>query len=63
MFHFLIGYLKVFYEQGEEILLNKELSQRRDKYLLECDEFYQWFKDTYKQTNQNTDILKIDLCD
>ena len=52
LFHFLLFYLKIFYQQGEIIKLNKSLKERRDAYLLQCDDFYQWFRDTFARVEE-----------
>ena len=48
MVHFLLPYLKLFYDDRCKIKLTDNLIQRRDQYLLESDEFYCWFFDNYE---------------
>ena len=48
LFHFLLPYLKLFYQDKEQVVMTKNLKQRVETYLLESDEFYSWFKDTYE---------------
>lgn len=59
LFHFLLPHLKVFYEQGQIIRLNDSLKQRRDQYLIECDDFYMWFRSTYDFVDDKTKYKTI----
>ena len=53
-FHFLLPYLKLFFENKCKIKLTKNLITRRDTYLLESDEFYCWFFDTFEVVDDST---------
>ena len=56
MFHFLLPYLKIFHNDKCKTNLTKNLITRRNDYLLQSDEFYCWFFDTYKICkNENQD--------
>lgn len=59
LFHYLLKYLDLFYENKEQINLTNELEKRRDQYLIDSDDFYGWFNDNYDFTNDKTDIIKF----
>lgn len=48
LFFYLLDYLKMFLEDKKNIILTKKLAKRRDQYLLDSDEIYQWFDENYK---------------
>ena len=54
VFHFLLSYLKYFYQDKCKIKLTSNLTRRRDQYLLESDEFYCWFFDTFEIVDDST---------
>ena len=62
MFHFLLSYLQLFYNDKQKIKLTSNLILRRDRYLLESDEFYCWFFDTYQVVDDNTDNNNTSIC-
>ena len=49
LFHFLKEYTLRFIDEGEKITLNESLKNRRDQYLRDCDEIYEWFFDTFEE--------------
>lgn len=51
LFHFLKPYLIKFIKNGEKIKKTENLEKRAEEYLLESDDFYSWFCDTYKFVN------------
>ena len=63
MFHYLIPYLKLFFEDKQKIKLTKNLEQRRENYLLESDELYCWFKDNYTIIEDENDKSYITMKD
>ena len=68
LFHFLLPYLKLFYDDKCKITLTENLIERRDRYLRESDDFYGWFNDTYdiidyskknKNKNKNKPFIRL----
>lgn len=58
LFHILKSYL-IEYLEDKKITLTKTLKKRRDNYLLESDELYQWFNDNYEITKDKTDYITM----
>ena len=48
LFHYLLPYVKTFMDNKEQLTLTKNLKERRDEYLRESDELYQWFFDEFE---------------
>lgn len=59
IFHYLVSYLKVFFENKEQIKMTKNLEKRRDEYLLDSDDFYCWFMDEYVIENDSQEFIKM----
>ena len=48
MFEILVEELKKFFESENKIELTKNLRERRDKYLMDSDDFFGWFSEMYE---------------
>ena len=48
LFHFLLPYFEQFVQLNETIKLTRNLQARRDEYLRDSDEIYQWFIDEFE---------------
>ena len=50
LFHLLMDYLRPFLESGKKINLSQNLKDRVENYLLNSDDFYGWFWETYEKS-------------
>ena len=59
MFHYLLPSLKKFINLKCKIKLTKNLTKRRDQYLLDSDELYRWFSSTYEYVSDKHEYITI----
>ena len=58
-FHILLDYVNVFIDNKLVITLPKQMEKQRNQYLINSDNFVSWFSESYEETSDKKDIIKM----